>query len=211
MLGYEVKQQVVSVGARDYEIESLLDRQQFFDPDGDALRRGIPEAAWSFFGTLWPAGIVLAEAMVDVDASDRRVLEVGCGLALAGIVAHGRDLDITVSDHHPLGERFLLRNLELNAMRPLPFLDISWSEPNPTLGRFDLVIGSDILYERGHPEQLATFLHAHTNPGADVMIVDPGRHRSGELSRRMAAQGFDCTPSTSASVDRCRVFRFRQR
>ena len=211
MFGYQVKQQIISVGARDYAIESLLDRQQFFDPDGVALRRGISEASWSFFGMLWPAGVALAEAMVDVDAGDRRVLEVGCGLALAGIVAHGRDLDITVSDHHPLGERFLLRNLELNAMRPLPFLDISWAEPNPTLGRFDLVIGSDLLYERGHPDELATFLDAHTSPGADVMIVDPGRRRGGELSRRMAARGFECTPSTSANLDRCRLFRYRQR
>lgn len=211
MLGYQVKQQTVSVGDRDYEIESLLDRQQFFDPEGLALRRGIPEAAWSFFGTLWPSGVALAEAMVDVDAQGRRVLEVGCGLALAGIVAHGRDLDVTVSDIHPLGERFLRRNLELNALGPLPFLDISWSEPNPLLGRFDLVIGSDLLYERRHPEQLASFLDAHTHPGADVIIVDPGRHRSGEFSRRMAAHGFDCTPGAGTGIDRCRLFRYRMR
>jgi predicted nicotinamide N-methyase len=209
MPGYQVKQQTIHVGALDYRIESLLDRAQYSDPEGLAEARGIPECSWSFFGQLWPAGILLAEAMVAVDAEGRRVLEIGCGLALAGIVAHRRALDVTVSDIHPLGERFLLRNLALNQLGPLPFRDVSWSESNPTLGRFDLVIGSDLLYEREHPEQLAVFLDAHTNVGADVMIVDPGRRRCGEFSRRMAHRGFDC--QSLGAPGRSRMLRYRQR
>jgi predicted nicotinamide N-methyase len=213
MPGYQVKQQTVHVGALDYRIESLLDRTQYSDPDGAAEARGIPECAWSFFGQLWPAGLVLAEAMADIAPDGRRVLEIGCGLALAGIVAHRRALDVTVSDIHPLGERFLRRNLALNQLGPLPFRDLSWCEANPTLGRFDLVIGSDVLYEREHPEQLAGFLDAHTHAGADVMIVDPGRHRSNEFSRRMALRGFDCesTAAGPGAAGRTRVLRYRQR
>lgn len=208
--GYRVKQQVVCVGTHDYRLESLLDRDQFCDPQGLALARGIDESSWAFFGQLWPAGIVLAEAMVAFDVGERRVLEIGCGLALAGMVAHRRELDITVSDCHPLGERFLLRNLALNDLGPLPFRDVRWSEPNPRLGRFDVVIGSDVLYERGHPEQVAAFLAAHTCDGADVMIVDPGRRRCGELTRRMHANGFDCEELTTSRRGRIRVWCYRR-
>jgi predicted nicotinamide N-methyase len=201
---------VVCIGAHEFRIESLCDSDQYADADGRALARGINETSWSFFGQLWPAGIVLAETMVGYDAVGKRVLEIGCGLALAGIVAHRRELDITVSDCHPLGERFLLRNLELNHLGPLPFRDVQWTEANPRLGRFDLVIGSDVLYEREHPGQVAAFLAAHTSPGADVLIVDPGRRRRGEFTGHMRSYGFDCEEVTAARRGRIGAWSYRR-
>lgn len=198
------------MGTHDYRIESLRDSNQYDDPDGFARARGIEETAWSFFGQLWPAGIVLAEAMVGFDVADKRVLEIGCGLALAGLVVHRRQLDITVSDCHPLGERFLLRNLALNQLGPLPFRDVRWTEPNRTLGTFELVIGSDVLYEREHPGQVAAFLAAHTREGADVLIVDPGRHRRGEFTRHMRGFGFECEEVTTSRRGRITAWRYRR-
>ncbi len=209
MPGYQVKQQTVSVGTRDYLIESLLDGTQFFDPHGLALARGIPDYAWSFFGRLWPAGIVLARSMVELTADGRRVLEIGCGLALAGMVAHGRDLDVTVGDAHPLTERFLLRNLELNGLPPLSFRDTSWLEPDPALGRFDVVVASDVLYEAAQPELIARFVAAHASAGAEVTIVDPGRHRCAALTRCMFERGFDC--HEAAQPGRMRVLHYAMR
>ncbi len=141
----------------------------------------------------------------------QRVLEIGCGLALAGIVAHGRAMDVTVSDIHPLGARFLRRNLALNHLGPLPFRDVDWQKANPGLGRFDLVIGSDVLYEREHPEMLARFIAAHTADGADVLIVDPGRRRCAEFGRHMEAGGFDCAPALAPASGRVRTLQYRQR
>ena len=42
-----------------------------------------------------------------------------------------------------------------DAMSPLAYLNGDWSVPNPLLGRFDLIVGSDVLYGRDQPAMLA--------------------------------------------------------
>jgi hypothetical protein len=61
----------------------------------------------------------------------------------------------------------------------------------PTLrGRFDLVIGSDLLYERDERGQLARFIGRHCTARAQVWIVDPDRSNRSAFTRHMAVQGF---------------------
>ena len=59
------KQESIAIaGAADLLIRSLLDRQQFNDPGGEAEALGISSAAWPLFGLLWPSGLRLAETMM---------------------------------------------------------------------------------------------------------------------------------------------------
>ena len=175
MLSYKVKIDTVSVGGDDYQIRSLLDLQQYYDPLGEAERAGVSPANWPLFGHLWPSARVLALSMHSYDLDAIRILEIGAGLALASLVIHRRQGDITVSDCHPLSESFLNENLLLNNLGPLRYRTGNWEIPNPDLGRFDLLIGSDILYERQQPAQLAAFIDQHATLAAHVIIVDPDR------------------------------------
>ena len=58
-------------------------------------------------------------------------------------------------------------------------------------GRFDLVIGSDLLYERDAHGSLAAFIALHATAAAEVWIVDPDRGNRPAFNRQMADQGFD--------------------
>ncbi len=202
--GYDTKQERIAVaGADDLTIRSLLDRQQFFDPSGEAERRGISSATWPLFGLLWPSGAQLAAriALRPVRAGER-ILEVGCGLALASLVGHRRGADVTASDCHPMAAAFLRNNLRLNGLAPMPFRYGEWALPKDgsarartlggrtVTGRFDLVIGSDLLYERDEQATLAGFIGRHTKPVAEVWIVDPDRGNRPAFNRQMAALGF---------------------
>ena len=76
MPGYEVKQERIAItGVEDLVIRSLLDKQQFADPQGDAERLGISSSLWPLFGLLWPSGSHLASRLgartVVTDASSR--------------------------------------------------------------------------------------------------------------------------------------------
>ena len=193
MPGYQVKTETFAVGGVDTIIRSLLDRQQFADPLGDAQRMGISSASWPLFGLVWPSALVLAAHMQDVPLGARRVLEIGCGLALASLVVHRRDGLITASDHHPLAETFLLENLRLNAMAPLRYQHGDWATPNPLLGRFDLIVGSDVLYDRGQPDQLCAFIESHAHASVEVVIVDPDRGNRAAFNRGMHGLGFERT------------------
>jgi len=203
MPGYHTKQGRIAIaGVDDLIIRSLLDRQQFFDPLGEADRMGISSAAWPLFGLLWPSAAHLAARMaLRPVRTAERILEVGCGLALASLVGHRRGADVTASDCHPLAERFLEENLRLNALAPMKYRHGNWSAlPLPPgqecapagviRGEYELIIGSDVLYDRDASVALADFIARHCAPGGEVWIIDPDRGNRPAFSRKMGAHGF---------------------
>ena len=198
MPGYLTKQETIAVaGAADLIIRSLLDRQQFADPLGAAERLGISSSNWPLFGLLWPSAVYLAArlALRPLRAGER-ILEIGCGLALASLVGHRRGADVTASDCHPLTEAFLLENLRLNGLPPMKYRRGQWGVAAGLLasdvqGTFDLIIGSDLLYERDADDSLAAFISRHAAPAAEVWVVDPDRGNRPAFNRAMAGQGFE--------------------
>jgi predicted nicotinamide N-methyase len=193
MPGYDTHIRTLRLGDHDYRIRSLTDLQQFADPDHHAQRLGISSAQWSLFGHVWPSGRLLAEAMATHDIAGKRILELGCGLGLASLVLHQRGADVVASDYHPLAETFLAYNAALNGLPAVAYRTLRWDTPNETLGRFDLIIGSDVLYERDHAERLSALLPRHANPASEVLITDPGRGNSTPFTRALATQGYAVT------------------
>jgi len=216
--GYQTKQESIAVqGVDNILIRSLLDKQQFHDPHGEALQQGISSAAWPLFGLLWPSGLHLAERLAQRPVqTGERILELGCGLALASLVGHRRGADVTASDCHPLAAGFMLENLRINGLLPLEYRHGRWgllpawdtpaaaAEPAstkvspytrmgiaaPVQGRFDLIMGSDILYERDEAGTLPAFIEEHAAHACEVWVVDPNRGNRAHFHRHMAALGF---------------------
>lgn len=206
MPGYSVETSTYRIGSEDYQIRALSDRRQFWDPEGLAERAGISSATWPIFGVVWPAGIALAREMSRFAFVGLKILEVGCGIGLSSLVLQRLGADITATDYHPLAEEFLRFNSALNGLAPIKFHNAPWVGSNTELGRFDLVVGSDLLYEPGHPALLAAFLARHTEAAAQVIVADPGRNRCGQFSAIMATEGYtrrerrlDFTGSATAS------------
>lgn len=195
MPGYATRKLDVRIGSRQWRIRSLSDTQQYADPTGAAKRVGICSASWSLFGQLWPASKALARAVKRIDINNRRIIELGCGLGLPSLVLQSRGADVTASDHHPLSETFLDYNAALNNLPPLAYLDLAWdsSDLNTDIGRFDLIIGSDILYEPNHAEMLATLVNRLAVDKAKVLITCPGRDYRNRFSRLLQSKGFELT------------------
>ena len=200
MPGYLLKHESIAVaGVDNLTIRSLLDRQQYSDPLGAAERLGISSASWPLFGLLWPSGAHMAARLAQRPVTPgERILEIGCGLALASLVGHRRGADVTASDCHPLASSFLRENLRLNDLAPLPYRHGQWgaaveledSGDSPLQGQFDVVMGSDLLYERDADGALAQFIALHTAPGGEVWITDPDRGNRNAFTRCMARHGF---------------------
>ncbi|MBL8396757.1 MAG: methyltransferase domain-containing protein [Candidatus Accumulibacter sp.] len=217
MPGYQVKDQQVAVaGAAALEIRSLLDREQFADPLGEAEAAGISSATWPLFGQVWPSAQKLADLMQTWEIAGKRVLEIGCGLALASLVIQRRQGDVTASDCHPLVEAFLATNANLNGLPTLKYGTGNWGRENPQLSTYDLIIGSDVLYERSHPAQLCGFIALHIAPHGEVLIIDPNRSNRSAFHRAMALLGFSLqesmieAPLHDGSAYRGRLLHYRR-
>ena len=189
-LGYAVKFETVRGNGADLRMRSLLDRQQFHDPAGEAEQAGISSALWPLFGLLWPSGQVLAHTMLAFELDGKRILELGCGLALASMVIHRRGGDVTASDCHPLAESFLKENLRLNHLPPMKYRTGNWGRSASDMGRFDLIIGSDLLYDRNQPQALSAFIDEHSCSTVEVVIVDPDRGNISGFNRHMTGLGY---------------------
>lgn len=190
MTNLRLSYQTIEFGKTDIHLCTLRNKQEFYDPEDIAKELGICSAAWPIFGILWPSSLVLAHHMLNYDIGSKRVLEIGCGTALSSLLLNKQNVDITATDYHPETESFLNRNTELNGDKLIPFERTGWADNNDTLGRFDLIIGSDILYEDEHIELLSAFIQEHSKQQCEVILVDPGRGRKNKLAKKLLEIGY---------------------
>lgn len=190
MATLRVRYQTIEFGTTDIHIRSLRDNQEFSDNEGAAAGLGISSASWPIFGIVWPSGEVLAHLMSEFDFAGKRILEVGCGIGLASLILNHRHADITATDYHPGAEDFLNNNTLLNKDRLIPFVRTGWSDAISDLGFFEVIIGSDLLYESDHVELLAGFIHQHAAAECEIILIDPGRGHHAKFSKKMVALGY---------------------
>jgi predicted nicotinamide N-methyase len=191
--------QTLEFGGTDIHLRTLRDNQEFSDADGIAERLGISSASWPLFGVLWPSGQILAQHMLGFEIGNKRMLEVGCGVGLASHLLNHRKANITATDYHPDAEEFMLENTKLNQSANIPFVRTGWGDEKSSLGEFDVIIGSDILYESEHVSLLAHFLQQHAAAHCEIILVDPGRGHHAKFSRRMQSFGFIHTQTKPAN------------
>ncbi len=126
-----------------------------------------------YWSVLWRSGMALARELDDQALAGRRVVELGCGLALPSIAAArgGAKVIATDGDIDALG--LVARNAELNGVE-LETAAVDWGDPDELIerGPFDLVLASDILYERAG---VAFLLELLPRLAPVAWVADPGR------------------------------------
>ena len=135
-----------------------------------------------FWAAVWPSGAALARAVAAEPArvDGRRVIELGCGLALPGAAAARAGADVVATDLSPVAVVFARINLALAAgSGDAAVLDIrAPGEP----GTYDVVLCADVLYDRRNVEPLLDLVPRLLAPGGEVWLADPGRPGLGELT-----------------------------
>src|SRR5690606_15875198 len=131
-----------------------------------------------------PSSVHMAQRLLQRPiCPNERILEIGCGLALPTLVGRRLGARITASDRHPLALSFLEFNARLNDISTIKYRHGQWGALRDTCVRdtgvehlsaqYDLILGSDLLYDRSAPAELADFIDDHAAPGAEVWIIDP--------------------------------------
>lgn len=137
-----------------------------------------------YFGTLWPAGKILANKIADDIESGEfgafhpktaRILEIGCGLALPSLLLAKAGWSVNATDLHPDVATFLSRNKELNGTAGPEYLHSDWRVESAATQTWDLIIASDVLYDKTQPATLLRFLMKALAPNGRALIADPGR------------------------------------
>lgn len=120
----------------------------------------------------------------------KKILEIGCGIGLVSLLLNKQHADISATDIHPEAGDFLAQNTNLNNGKNIPFERTSWNDLDTSLGEFDLIIGSDLLYEKESIISLANFIDMHTKLDSNIIIIDPGRDNHAAFSKKMVTLGY---------------------
>lgn len=144
-----------------------------------------------YYTRLWESAQALAETMVAHPElwPGRRILELGCGLGLPALVAARLGAEVTATDFHPHNGPFFLANARENGLDRIRYERLDWRLPHLP-GGFDIVIGSDLIYEA---DMVAPFVACATRyclPGGLLLFADPGRTHLQRACTALEQAGF---------------------
>ena len=124
---------------------------------------------------LWSASSPLANKLLERQGRGRRALELGCGLGHCTIAATLAGFRVLATDRESDALDFTRENVHRNLGVAVETRMLDWRSPPNDLGQFDLVFGSDVMYESEHPAQILSLLSLTIAPNGVALIANQDR------------------------------------
>jgi predicted nicotinamide N-methyase len=160
--------------------------------DEETFLRGEQQSRRPYGIVLWPAAIALAHDLAGRSLAGTRVLELGAGTGLPGIVAASLGARVRQTDRQELVLHLSRMNAQRNGVTTIAHTLADWTGWTDA-DRYDLIIGSDILYAKELHPHVRRILEDNLAPGGRVLIADPYRATSLALLEEMERDGWTAT------------------
>lgn len=140
---------------------------------------------------LWPSAIALAHEVASRggDFRGRRVLELGAGTGLPGIIAASLGGRVVQTDRDELALHLCRRNGERNGVAAIECRRADWTSWDVP-GQYDWILGSDVLYGEVLHADLRRIFESSLAPGGRVLLSDPFRAASLGLLEALERDGW---------------------
>ena len=142
-----------------------------------------------YWADLWPSARILAEELAVMRLGGQRVLELGCGLGVVAIGAVLGGAQVTATDYYEEATLFAALNVATATGKQITARMVNWVDLPADLGRFDVVLASDVLYEHRYAPMMADAIAATLVRGGEAIVADPGRIALQEFLDECAARG----------------------
>ncbi len=152
---------------RDISDETPLDKR-----DDESL-------GWAYWNRLWPSELALSKFLIQEyfpeKLTGKDVLEIGCGVGLAGVVAAQLGAFTTFSDMVPIALEGVKETCQLNQIQQFDTCTLDWHSSFHPSQQYDLVIGSEIFYDTKNLPGIVNVLNTTMKPGGQAFFCDPNR------------------------------------
>ena len=138
------------------------------------------ELSLPYWAELWDSAVGVGQFLVANQASlpHPSVLDLGCGMGLAGTVAAALGWSVTLADLERLALLFARLNTEPWRARAR-IRRVDWRVDRLD-EQFDLILGADVLYDRAQWDHLNRFWQLHLQEEGQILLGEPGR-QTGEM------------------------------
>jgi predicted nicotinamide N-methyase len=186
--------------ARPRDAEALLSEEMFEH-----------EEFLPYWAELWASAVALAHDVSLRSLRGKRTLELGCGLGLPSIAAARAGGRVLATDWSPDAVLATAANAQRNDVR-LETLECSWAAPAALAerGPWDLVLASDVLYERRNANLLLRLLPQLVDERGLVLIADPQRAAAARFLERAESEGWHLKTTGTPRSERVRIHRLRR-
>jgi len=179
---YETDISPLSIGDRRFKFFVPKSLDPFLDK-GDVF------SDFPLWSKIWEASIVLANhlAAMPVDPQ-KHLLEIGCGIGLVGTVAARCGHQITMTEYNRDSLNFARANARVNHTTESSepgIVELDWTKP-VLEGRFDMILGSEVVYKEEYFEPLLGLFRRYLKPEGEIILAEGLRKTSIEFFKRMS-------------------------
>ena len=178
----------VQVGGRDVDLLSPANADDLISEDDYVMDERLP-----YWADLWPSAQILAGEVRTMRLAGQRVLELGCGMGLVAIAAAMAGADVTATDYYEDAILFAKLNAAEATGTTIATRMVDWTSMPPDLGKFDVVLASDVLYEPRYAALVAGAIAATLARGGEAIVADPGRIALPSFREECTALGLSTT------------------
>ena len=189
----------LTLGGREFVLTRAEDMEALWEGIGE---EGFgPDERMPYWAEIWPASLLLAAWLLSRPrlVAGRRCLELGCGMGLSAMAGAAAGARVTAVDYEWPAVAHAAVNASQNAIA-LDLAVMDWRRPCLRPGSFDIIWGSDILYETRFYAPLVAVFRELLAPDGLVWLSEPWREVSRPVWERLAADGFRVTRLHEESV-----------
>ena len=150
--------------------------------DFENIMNGFP-----LWAKIWEPSWILAEYMAKTPPSQfNKILEIGSGIGVVGIVAASFGHDVTLTEYDENALQFASANAEINHCPDVKIRRLDWHRPDLE-DRFDTIIGSEVMFHERDCDPLLNLFRIYLKPNGRVLIASGVRKGVLEILRRLHA------------------------
>ena len=186
----QLVQRTLNIAGHSISFELPASQDQLLEV---AIESDISGAADSdpYWGSLWDASPRTAEMVLKHHwPASLKALELGCGVGVTGIAALLAGHDLTFSDHATAAVRLAVHNAALNGFVNATGKVFDWHQP-PASCRYDLVFGSDVLYDTAHHQSLLNTIQQMLKNDGIAWLGEAGRANADPFVQLANTQGWN--------------------